>query len=164
MRRREFIGLLSSAAIASPRIAVAQSAAKRPLVAVLVAGSSISAARYLTGFPQGLQELGYVEGRDIDIVSRYADGDMARMPALAEELVQLRPDVILTGTTAAVLGVKQATATIPIVCVTLTDPEGFGFVTSICPPGRPSDWHIVHVGQLAREAAAARPRTAAECR
>jgi hypothetical protein len=62
MRRREFISLLSGAAIVLPRAALTQVAAKRALVAVLVAASSTAAARYMSGFPQGLQELGYVEG------------------------------------------------------------------------------------------------------
>jgi len=135
MRRRDFISLLSSAAIAWPHVVKAQVAAKRPLVAVLVAVSSTAAARYVSGFPQGLQELGYIDGRNIDIVYRYADGDVTRMPALADELVRLKPDVIVCGTTAATLAFKQATATIPIVGVTLTDPEGFGLVTNWARPG-----------------------------
>jgi putative ABC transport system substrate-binding protein len=98
MRRRDFISLLSSAAIAWPRVVKAQVAARRPLVAVLVAASSTAAARYVSGFPQGLQELGYVEG--FDIAYRYADGDLTRMPALANELVRLRPDVFVTSTVA----------------------------------------------------------------
>jgi hypothetical protein len=71
MRRREFISLLSSAAFARPRAVIAQDSVKRPLVAVLVAASSTAAARYVSGFLQGLQELGYVEGRSIDIVYPY---------------------------------------------------------------------------------------------
>jgi putative ABC transport system substrate-binding protein len=78
MRRREFISTLSGALIALPRAAMTQVAAKRPLVAVLIAASSTAGARYLSGFPQGLKELGYVEGRNIDIAYRYADGDLAR--------------------------------------------------------------------------------------
>jgi putative ABC transport system substrate-binding protein len=135
MRRREFIGALACSVVASPHGAKAQGAAKRPLIAVLIAGPSGSASRYVSGFPQGLQELGYIEDRNIDIVYRYADGDMARMPALADELVQLNPDVIVCASTAGILAIKQATATIPIVSVALTDPEGFGFVTSMARPG-----------------------------
>jgi putative ABC transport system substrate-binding protein len=98
-------------------------------------GSSIAAARWLSGVPQGLKELCYVEGRNIDIAYRYADGDLTRMPGLADELVRLRPDVFVTATVAGTLAIKRATATIPIVNVTLTDPEGFGFVTSMARPG-----------------------------
>jgi putative ABC transport system substrate-binding protein len=135
MRRREFIGLLSGVVVAWPRGVKAQGAAKRPLVAVLIGASSTAAGRYVSGFAQGLQELGYVEGRNIHVVYRYAVGNMARMPALAEELVRLKPDVLVTSNTAATLALKQATATIPIVNVSLTNPEGFGFIESMARPG-----------------------------
>jgi putative ABC transport system substrate-binding protein len=82
-----------------------------------------------------LHELGYVEGLNIDIVYRYADGDLTRMPALADELVRLNPGAIVAANTAATLALKRATATIPIVCVGLTDPEGFGFIASMARPG-----------------------------
>jgi putative tryptophan/tyrosine transport system substrate-binding protein len=135
MRRREFIGQLTATIVAWPRGLKAEGAAKRPLIAVLSSASSIAAARYLSGLPNGLQELGYVERRNIDIVYRYAEGDNARLPALADELVRLKPDVIVAPNTAATLALKQATATIPIVNVALTDPEGFGFVSSMAQPG-----------------------------
>jgi putative ABC transport system substrate-binding protein len=105
------------------------------LVAVLVAASSTAAARYVSGFPQGLNELGYVEGRNIDIVYRYADGDLTRIPALADELVRLKPDVIVCTTTSGTLAIKRVTATIRIVNVGLTDPERFGFIESMARPG-----------------------------
>ena len=85
MRRREFIVLFGGSVIAWPCGLMAQELAKRPLVAVLSGASSTAAARYVSGFPQGLQELGYVD------VYRYADGDLTRMPALADELVRLKP-------------------------------------------------------------------------
>jgi putative tryptophan/tyrosine transport system substrate-binding protein len=135
MRRREFIGQLTATIVAWPRGLKAEGAAKRPLIAVLSSASSIAAARYLSGLPNGLQELGYVERRNIDIVYRYAEGDNARLPALADELVRLKPDVIVAPNTAATLALKQATATIPIVNVALSDPEGFGFVSSMAQPG-----------------------------
>jgi putative ABC transport system substrate-binding protein len=136
MRRREFIGLLSGAAIAWPYVLKAQRAAKRPLVSVLEGQSSpTAAARAASAFVQGLQELGYIEDRNIDIVYRYADGDLTRMPALADELVRLKPDVFVCSTTPTTLAIRQATATIPIVNYTLTDPEGFGFVASLARPG-----------------------------
>ena len=135
MRRRDFISLLSSAAIAWPHVVKAQVAAKRPLVAVLLVTSSTTSARYLRGLPQGLQELGYVEGQNIDIVYRYAEGNMAHLPALAEELVRLKPDVLVTGTTPATFALKQATATIPIVNASMNNPEGVGFIASMARPG-----------------------------
>jgi hypothetical protein len=94
-----------------------------------------SAARFLSGFPQGWQEVGYVEFRNIDIAYRYADGDVTRMPGLADELLRLRPDVFVTGNVAGTRAIKRVTATIPIVNVGLTDPEGFGFIESMARPG-----------------------------
>jgi putative ABC transport system substrate-binding protein len=135
MRRRDFISLLGSVVVAWPRSIMAQVAAKRALVAVLVAASSTAAARYVSGFPQGLQELGYVEGRNIDLAYRYADGDLTRMSGLADELVGLRPDVFVTATVAGTRALKQATAKIPIVNVALVDPEGFRFIESMARPG-----------------------------
>jgi putative ABC transport system substrate-binding protein len=135
MRRRELLGTFAAVAALRPLVAFAQDSTRRPLVAVLVGGASTASSHYVNGFSQGLQELGYREGRNIDIVYRYADGDLARLPALARELIPLRPDAIVSGTTAGILAVKRATATTPIVGVGMTDPEGFAFVTSIARPG-----------------------------
>jgi putative ABC transport system substrate-binding protein len=89
----------------------------------------------VSGFRQGLKELGYDEFRNIDIAYRYADGDLTRMPGLADELVRLRPDVFVVGTVAGTRAIERVIVTIPIVDVGLTDPEGFGFVESIARPG-----------------------------
>jgi putative ABC transport system substrate-binding protein len=110
MRRRDFISLLSGAVVVWPTVVKAQGAAKRPLVAVLSGLSATAAARYVSALPQGLQELGYVEGRNIDFVFRFAEGDFARMPKLADELVRLKPNVIVCETTPATLAIRQATA------------------------------------------------------
>jgi putative tryptophan/tyrosine transport system substrate-binding protein len=91
MRRREFITLLGGAA-AWPRNGVAQVSTRRPLVAVLHGQSLATASHYEYALAQRMQELGYVAGRDIDIVWRYADGDVTRGPALADEVVRLKPD------------------------------------------------------------------------
>jgi putative tryptophan/tyrosine transport system substrate-binding protein len=151
VRRREFITLFGGAAAAGPLAAplllggaiftqaplpaLAQVSSRRPLIAVLVGASSTISSRYVSGFPQGMQEFGYVEGRDCDIVYRYADGDLARMPALADELIQLKPDVVVSSTTAGVLAVKHAAPMIPIVGAAMTDPVGFGLVASHARPG-----------------------------
>ena len=82
-----------------------------------------------------MRALGYLEGRDYGFEERYADGDASRLPLLAEELVRLKPDVIVAPTTPGVLATKQATASIPIVGVNLTDPVGFGLVKSEARPG-----------------------------
>src|SRR5262245_37249817 len=130
MRRREFITLLGGAAAAWPCDGLTQSPPKRPLIGFLNPSSKAAGARFYTGFPLGMQELGYLEGRDYRVEDRYADGDASRLPMLAEELVRLKPDVILAPTTPGVLAAKQVTASIPIVGVNLTDPVGFGLVAS----------------------------------
>ena len=138
MRRREFITLLGGAAVAWPCNGLAQLAQpppKRPLIGLLLATSKAEGARYYSGFPLGMRELGYLEGRDYVFEDRYADGDVSRLPLLAEELVKLKPDVIVAATTAAVLAAKQVTASIPIVGVNVTDPVGFGFAASEARPG-----------------------------
>jgi ABC-type uncharacterized transport system substrate-binding protein len=82
-----------------------------------------------------MRELGYVAGADYAFDGRYADGDLARAPALVEELVSLKPDVIVSGTMAGVTAAKKLTDAIPIVSPTLVDPVGFGFAASHARPG-----------------------------
>ena len=135
MRRRDFISLVGGAAAAWPNSAAAQPHAGRALVAMLVSGSSDGYAPFVAAFRRGLQRLGYVQGYDLEIVYRYSDGDPTRMPAFAEELVNLKPDVIVTTSTSAALAVKRATTTIPIVSTILTDPIGNGVAASHAHPG-----------------------------
>ena len=134
MRRREFITLLGGAA-AWPNSVAAQPRARRELVAILVAGTSDGYSDRVQAFRRGLEKLGYIEGRDLDIVERYSDGDPARLPALAGELVKLKPDVIVTTSTSSALAVKQATTVVPIVSAILTDPVGQGLAASEARPG-----------------------------
>jgi len=138
MKRREFIALLGGAAAAWPCNGWAQSPPKRPLIGFLGASSKTASARYYSGFAIGMRELGYLEGRDYGFEDRYADGDVSRMPSLAEELVGLKPDVIVATATAGALAAKQASPSIPIVGVNLTDPVNFGLVGSECTAGRRS--------------------------
>ena len=112
-KRREFITLLGGAAAAWPLAAWGQP--KRPLIAVLVVSAASSVSPRINGFRQALQELGYVEGRELDIAPRYGDGLQARLPALAEELVKLRPSVFVTGSVPATVAAKGASATVPTV-------------------------------------------------
>jgi putative tryptophan/tyrosine transport system substrate-binding protein len=137
VKRREFITLLSGAAavVSGPRRVLAQVSTRRPLVAVLTGASSATASRYVGGFAERMQELGYVSSRDIDIVYRYADGDLARLPALVNELVRLKPDVLIAVNTQAAIAMRQATAAIPIVAPAVTDPVAFGLVASHARPG-----------------------------
>ena len=115
VRRREFIGLLGAAAASRSVIAFAQIPTKRPLIAVLIVPSQATSQRYRSAFTERLQELGYVERRDYEIEYRYADGDLTRLPALADELIRLKPKVIVASSSADALAAKQGTASIPIV-------------------------------------------------
>jgi putative tryptophan/tyrosine transport system substrate-binding protein len=134
MRRREFISLIGGAAAAWPFGGFAQTP-PRPVVACLIGGSKAGTERFFGGFLQGMRELGYVEGHNWVFESRYADGDQARAPLLAEELVRLKPDVLVSGTMAGVIAFKTLTNTIPIVSPVLIDPVGFGLAASHAQPG-----------------------------
>jgi putative tryptophan/tyrosine transport system substrate-binding protein len=113
MRRREFITLLGGAAL-SPVAARAQVSPKRPLVAWLSGGAHAASLGFVDAFLQGMRDHGYIEGRDFDIVYRYADGYAERLPALAEELVRLKPNIILAAATGQAVAAKNATATIQL--------------------------------------------------
>src|SRR5262245_20653468 len=140
MRRREFITLLGDAAASSacwPFAARAQqqAAGRLPLVAVLVGQSQATSSDWVSNLPQFLQELGYVEGRDLEIVYRYLDGDYTRLPAVVDELVKLKPQVVVSAPATGVLAVNRAAPTIPIVGSALIDPVGFGLAASLARPG-----------------------------
>ena len=121
--------LLASAAL-RPFDASAEALSKRPTVGFLGGGSKAANRQFYDSLPQGLRDLGYIEGRDYVFADRYADGDVARLPALAQELVRLAPDVIVAAPGAAVLAARQATASIPIVGVNMNDPVGTGLVAN----------------------------------
>src|SRR5436853_494400 len=136
MRRREVITLLGGLGAALPTLATHGQVPPKPvLIGILLLGTKTATQPRLSGFPQGMQELGYVEGRNYIIEGRYADGDVARLPTLFQELIQLKADVILTGTTAGILEVKRGTVTTPIVGASLTDPVSFGLAASLARPG-----------------------------
>jgi putative ABC transport system substrate-binding protein len=135
VKRRELLPMLVAGLALRPSSAFAQTSIKRPLVACLVGGSKAATERYFGGFSQGMQELGYVAGRDYGFEVRYAEGDQTRNPLLAEELVRLKPDVIVSGTTAGTIAVKKLTDAIPIVSQSLTDPVSFGWAASHARPG-----------------------------
>jgi putative tryptophan/tyrosine transport system substrate-binding protein len=91
--------------------------------------------RYFGGFSQGMRELGYVEGHDYGFEVRYAEGNVSRIPPQMEELVHLKPDIIMSGTTAGVIAAKKLTDIIPIVSADLTNPIEFGVTASYARPG-----------------------------
>jgi putative ABC transport system substrate-binding protein len=132
--RREFIGTLAGGLVAAPLAAEAQQAAKIARIGYLAL--NLAASPHLTeAFRQGLLDLGYVEGRNLVIEIRDAEGKPERFPALAAELVALKVDVIVAGATPATLAAKQATKTIPIVFASVADPVASGLVTSLARPG-----------------------------
>src|SRR5262245_22010901 len=133
MRRREFIKLLGGTAISWPLRASAKTGL--PSVGVLLAGNVDSSGHLANAFTQGLNALGYVEGKNVLIERRYAQGQLDRLSTLAAELASLNVDVILAGTGSAALAAQKATQTIPIVFALVTDPVGEGFVSSLARPG-----------------------------
>jgi ABC-type uncharacterized transport system substrate-binding protein len=135
MKRREFISLLGGAAAAWPLAARAQQAAK-PAIGVLmgVADDREGQAR-VTALKQGLQELGWTDGRNIQIEIRFGGADAGRIRAHAAELVALAPDVIVSNTTPVIRALRQATSSIPIVMAGANEPVEQGFVSSLAHPG-----------------------------
>jgi putative ABC transport system substrate-binding protein len=134
MNRRAFLTGLSGSLLAAPLAAEAEQAAKVPRIGYLSPNLSVSPHTH-EAFRQGLRDLGYVEGRNVVIEYRDAEGKFERLPALAAELVALKVDVIMAPNTAAALAVKQATRTLPIVFAVAADPVGSGLVTSLPRPG-----------------------------
>ena len=135
MQRREFIAGLGAASSAWPLAARAQQDGLVRRIAVLspYAENDPQAKVYLSGFTQGLAELGWIEGRNLRIDVRWAAGDQARM--YAKELVNLQPDVILADLTPQTSALQRETRTIPIVFVVVSDPVGSGFVAGLPRPG-----------------------------
>jgi putative ABC transport system substrate-binding protein len=136
MRRREFITLLGGAITSQPILANAQPAARMRIVGVLMGLADDAQARNRSmAFEQALEREGWSVGENLRIEYRYAEGDSARMQALAKELVELKPDCIVGHSTPVVTALMHATRTIPIVFVSVSDPIGSGFVASMARPG-----------------------------
>ncbi|HYA29772.1 MAG TPA: ABC transporter substrate-binding protein [Acidobacteriota bacterium] len=116
-------------------LAEAQQQKKIPRIGYLTTASLSAFATRTEAFRQGLRELGYIEGKNILIEYRYADGKPDRVPALADELVRIKVDIIVTGGAPATFSAKDATRTIPIVMGSDADPVGSGIVASLARPG-----------------------------
>ena len=135
MSKRIFVFALGAIFLTLSLASDAQQPAKIPRIGYLtVVTPSSQLARY-EAFRQGLRELGYVEGKNIVIEWRYAEGKLDRLAALAAELVPLKVDVIVTGGSGSTRPAKEATTTIPIVMSQDPDPVGNGFVASLARPG-----------------------------
>jgi putative ABC transport system substrate-binding protein len=134
MQRREFITLVGGAAGAWPLAVRAQQPSGRALIALLSPLSAATATRNIAGLRNGLRDLGLVEGRNIFL--RFAGGMAERMPALARELIDLKPDVLIAAPESSLAAVRALTTTVPILTIWLRDPVLTGTVESIAHPGQ----------------------------
>jgi putative ABC transport system substrate-binding protein len=133
MRRRDFIAGIGSA-VAWPAVAGGQQFQK-PIIGLLNSSNEAIAPRYVAAFHQGLAQQGFVEGQNVDVLYRWGEFQIDRLPNLAADLAQRRVTVIAAFSTAAAVATKSATDTIPIVFVTGSDPVGVGLVSSLSHPG-----------------------------
>ena len=135
MRRREFIGLIGGTLGTWPLAPSAQQLEKLPTIGFLGSGTPSGQGEWLTAFLQRLRGLGWIEGRNIAIEYRWAEGSSDRAAELAAEFVRIKVDVIVTYANPIVLAAKQSTSTIPIVFAAAADPLGTGLVASLARPG-----------------------------
>jgi putative ABC transport system substrate-binding protein len=133
MKRRQFMGFLGGAVAAWPTAVRALEPNRIYRVGQLAGGAA--GGTYLAAFKDGMRDHGYIEGQNLIIEHRYADGKLERLPLLVRELLAWNPDVLLVSTTPANLAAKAATSTVPIVMVAVADPLGVGLISSLARPG-----------------------------
>ena len=135
LKMASLIVTLTLVILSAPLSVDAQQAGKVRRIGYLTVPTRESAEFGVKAFQQGLRDLGWVEGQNLAIEYRFADGKLDRLPDLAAELVRLKVDIIVVGATPAALAAKNATTTIPIVMVLAVDPVGMGLVASLARPG-----------------------------
>jgi putative tryptophan/tyrosine transport system substrate-binding protein len=139
MKRREFIKVLGGAAVTPvirPAVLRAGTSPRRPIIGIpIFLAPTNMGLSFGKLFRQGLQDLGYVLDRDLDMQIRNAGSDWDRLPAIVDEIIQLKPDVIYTFATLEAVAARKATSTIPIVCAALADAVHLGLITSEARPG-----------------------------
>jgi len=133
--RRNLLVAASAVLLATPLATLGQQPSKVARIGYLAGSSLTDNDRYVKVFRESLHELGYVEGKNLVIEYRWAEGHFERLPDLAAELVRLRVDVIVAVGDPVILAAKQATSTIPIVMASVGDPVGRGFVATLARPG-----------------------------
>jgi putative ABC transport system substrate-binding protein len=135
MKRRQFITLLGGTAAVWPLVAHAQQRDKLPIVGVMGSATAAAQGQLYGILVERLRALGWIEGRTVAIEQRWAEGRAERFAGIAAEFIRLNVSVIVTGGTAAVEAMKQATSAIPIVFQSAGDPVGTGLVASLARPG-----------------------------
>jgi putative ABC transport system substrate-binding protein len=135
IRQSIFLWLLATVLLTTASIAEGQQAVKVPRIGYLSSGSPATSAHLLEAFRQGLQDLGYVEGKNIVIDLRWAEGDSQRIPEMAADLQSAKVDMIVTSGGVATLATKRAAATTVIVAIAVNDPIQLGLIQSLARPG-----------------------------
>jgi putative ABC transport system substrate-binding protein len=135
MDRRTFVGTLGGSLLAVSIAAGAQSAKKIYRIGFLEAGAAATNLHFLKAFESGLREFGYVDGDNVVIDGRWAEGQAERFPKLLTELVELKPDVIVVASTLGAVAAKNVVTSIPVVFVGVSDPLDMGLVASLARPG-----------------------------
>jgi putative ABC transport system substrate-binding protein len=133
--RRKLLRAFGAGMVTAPFCSEAQVAEKAFRVGHLSGSGVVASKSYVDAFRDGMRVLGYVEARNFVLDERYAEGKIERLPALVQELIERKPDVLLVSTTPGNLAAKAATSTIPIVMVLVADPIGAGIVQSLVRPG-----------------------------